>query len=64
MFLNHVRFQLNPTLYIHHGMSHYNLMSSGREFQSVNALLNDLSSPQFVFDLTDLIVSLERVSWL
>ena len=26
-------------------------MSSGREFQSVNALLKDLSSPQFVFDL-------------
>ena len=27
-------------------------MSSGREFQSVNALLKDLSRPQFVFDLT------------
>lgn len=27
-------------------------MSSGREFQSVNALLKDLSIPQFVFDLT------------
>ena len=39
-------------------------MSSGREFQSVNALLKDLSSPQFVFDLKDLIVSLERVLWL
>ena len=25
-------------------------MSSGREFQSVNVLLKDLSSPQFVFD--------------
>ena len=36
-------------------------MSSGREFQSVNALLKDLSRPQFVFDL---IVSLERVLWL
>ena len=38
-------------------------MSSGREFQSVNALLKDLSRPQFVFDLIDLdlIVSLERV---
>ena len=32
-------------------------MSSGREFQSVNALLKDLSRPQFVFDLIDLIVS-------
>ena len=41
-------------------------MSSGREFQSVNALLKDLSSPQFVFDQihADLIVSLERVLWL
>ena len=39
-------------------------MSSGREFQSVNALLKDLSRPQFVFDLIDLIVSLERVLWL
>ena len=37
-------------------------MSSGREFQSVNALLKDLSRNQFVFDLIDLItVSLERV---
>ena len=39
-------------------------MSSGREFQSVNALLKDLSRNQFVFDLLDLpviIVSLERV---
>ena len=26
-------------------------MSSGREFQFVNVLLKDLSSPQFVFDL-------------
>ena len=26
-------------------------MSSGREFQSGNALLKSLSSPQFVFDL-------------
>ena len=26
-------------------------MSSGREFQSVNALLKDPSRPQFVFDL-------------
>ena len=34
---------------------------SSREFQSVNALLKDLSSPQFVFDLIDLIVSLERL---
>ena len=34
-------------------------MSSGREFPSVNALLKDLSRPQFVFDLIDLIVSLE-----
>lgn len=32
-------------------------MSSGKEFQSVNALLKDLSRPQFVLDLTDLIVS-------
>ena len=32
-------------------------MSSGREFRSVNALLKDLSRPQFVLDLTDLIVS-------
>ena len=32
-------------------------MSSGREFQSVNALLKDLSRPQFLFDLIDLIVS-------
>ena len=29
-------------------------MSSAREFQSVNALLKDLSRPQFVFDLIDL----------
>ena len=40
------------------------LMSFGREFQSFNALLKDLSRPQFVFDLIDLIVSLERVLWL
>ena len=39
-------------------------MSPGREFQSVNALLNDLSRPQFVFDLIDLIVCLERMLWL
>ena len=39
-------------------------MSSGREFQSVKALLKDLSRPQFAFDLIDLIVSLERVLWL
>ena len=36
-------------------------MSCGREFQSGNALLKDLSSPQFAFDLIDLIVSLERL---
>ena len=39
-------------------------MSPGREFQSVNALLKDLSIPQFVFDLINLIVCLERVLWL
>ena len=39
-------------------------MSFGREFQSFNALLKDLSRPQFVFDLIDLIVSLELVLWL
>ena len=39
-------------------------MSSGREFQPDNALLKDLSRRQFVFDLKDLIVSLERVLWL
>ena len=39
-------------------------MSSGREFQSVHALLKaSLSRPQFVFDLIDLIVSLERTFW-
>ena len=38
-------------------------MSSGREFQSVHVLLKDLSRPQFVFDLIDLIVSLERTFW-
>ena len=38
-------------------------MFSGREFQSINALLKDPSSPQFVFDLIDLIVSLEQVLW-
>ena len=39
-------------------------MSSEIEFEFVNALLKDLSRPQFMFDLTDLIVSLERVLWL
>ena len=39
-------------------------MSSGRECQSDNALLKDLSRPHFVFDLKDLIVSLEQVLWL
>ena len=39
-------------------------MNSEREFQSVNALLKDLSRPQFVFVLIDLIVFLERVLWL
>ena len=39
-------------------------MSPGREFQSVNALLKDLSRPHSVFDLIDLIVSLLRVLWL
>ena len=39
-------------------------MSSGREFQSVNALLKDLSRPHFEFDLIDLIASLLRVLWL
>ena len=46
---------------------HYKVVIScllGREFQSFNALLKDLSRPQFVFDLIDLIVSLERVLWL
>ena len=38
-------------------------MSSEREFQSVNVLLKDLRRPQFVFDLIDLIVFLERVLW-
>ena len=32
-------------------------MSSGGEFQSVNALLKDLSRPQFVFHLRDVINS-------
>ena len=32
-------------------------MSSGREFQSFNALLKDLSRPQFVFHLRDVINS-------
>ena len=36
-------------------------MSSGREFQSLNVLLKDLSRPRFVFDQIDLIVSLEQV---
>ena len=35
-------------------MTNSHLVSSGREFQSVNALLKDLSRPQFVFDLIDL----------
>ena len=39
-------------------------MSSGREFQSVNTLLKDLSSPQFVFDLIDLQVLLEMLNRL
>ena len=39
-------------------------MSSEREFQSVNLLLKHLSRPQFVFDLIDLRVSVERVLWL
>ena len=39
-------------------------MSSGREFQSVNAPLKDLSSPQFVFDLIDLQVLLEMLNRL
>ena len=40
-------------------------MFSGREFQSVQALLiKNLSRPQFVFDLIGLIVSLELVVWL
>ena len=30
-------------------------MSSGREFQSVNVLLKDLSRNQFMFDLIDLL---------
>ena len=38
-------------------------MSSGKKVQSFNALLKDLSRPQFVLDLIDLIVSLERVLW-
>ena len=38
-------------------------MSSGKEVQSVYALLKDLSRPQFVFDLIDLVVSLERFLW-
>ena len=32
-------------------------MSSGGEFQSVNALLKDLSRPQFAFHLRDVINS-------
>ena len=39
-------------------------MSSEREFRSVNAVEKDLSRPQFVFDLIDLIVFFVQVLWL